>query len=173
MSEQLKIIKGDITELSVDAIVNAANSSLLGGGGIDGIIHLKAGPDLLKECKQLGGCLAGHAKITKAYNLPAKWIIHTVGPVWRGGSKGEPQLLSACYQSSFNLALKQGIKTIALPAISCGVYGYPILQAAAIAIHEALNFLELHPDIERITFVCFDDAAFESYQLQLDAILHE
>lgn len=173
MSEQLIIIKGDITELPVDAIVNAANSSLLGGGGVDGSIHLKAGPSLLEECKTLGGCLPGQAKITRGYRLSAKWIIHTVGPIWRGGSKGEPQLLSSCYQTSFNLALKYGAKTIAFPAISCGVYGYPILQAAAIAIHETLNFLELHSEIEKVLFACFDDTTYDAYQHQLDVILHE
>lgn len=173
MKARLKICKGDITQLKVDAIVNAANPSLLGGGGIDGAIHQAAGPELLDECKQLGGCPIGHAKLTKGHRLPAKYIIHTVGPVWRGGAKGEPQLLSACYESSLTLALKNGIKSIAFPAISCGVYGYPVTQAAAIAINETANFLEMNNCIESVSFVCFDDTVYDAYNQALNTLPHE
>ena len=173
MKAKLKILKGDITQLEVDAIVNATNASLLGGGGVDGAIHLAAGPQLLAECKQLGGSFTGQAKLTKAYALPAKYVIHTVGPVWRGGSKGEPQLLASCYESSLGVALKEGAKTIAFPAISCGVYGYPLSQAATIAVKETANFLELHDQIETVYFVCYDDAMFEAYQHALNTLPHE
>lgn len=173
MTERIKIIEGDITSLKVDAIVNAANSSLLGGGGVDGAIHRAAGPELLEECKKLGGCAIGQSKITRGYCLPAKFIIHTVGPIWRGGVKGEPQLLSSCYETSLKLALAHNIKTIAFPAISCGVYGYPVTQAAVIAINETSNFLELHQAIEEVIFVCFDDAIFDAYQHALNAIYHD
>jgi O-acetyl-ADP-ribose deacetylase (regulator of RNase III) len=170
MTERLKIIRGDITQLKVDAIVNAANPSLLDGGGVNGKIHHAAGPELLEECKQLGGCAVGHAKITRGYHLPAKYVIHTVGPVWRGGSKGEPQLLCACYESTLHLALKQGIKSIAIPAISCGIYGYPVSQAATIAITETVNFLESHEELESVSFVCFDEADYEAYEQALSAL---
>lgn len=171
MRHRLKIIKGDITRLEVDAIVNAANSSLLGGGGTDGAIHTAAGPDLLEECKQLGGCTVGHAKLTLGYRLPAKYIIHTVGPVWRGGVKGEPRLLCSCYEETLSLALKNGVKTIAFPAISCGIYGYPTTQAATIAIKETANFLELHNEIESVSFVCYDDTIYEVFEHALEAIV--
>ena len=170
MTERLKIIRGDITQLKVDAIVNAANPSLLEGGGVNGRIHDVAGPELLEECKQLGGCAVGHAKITRGYRLPAKHVIHTVGPVWRGGSKGEPQLLCACYESTLRLALKQGIKSIAIPAISSGIYGYPISQAATIAITETVHFLESHEEMESVSFVCFDDEVYEAYKQALSAL---
>lgn len=173
MKAKLKLLKGDITRLAVDAIVNAANASLLGGGGIDGAVHRAAGPDLLAECKQLGGCFPGEAKLTKAYALPAKYVIHTVGPVWRGGAKGEPQLLASCYESSLGIALKEGAKSIAFPAISCGIYGYPLSQAATIAIKETANFLELHNEIETVYFVCYDDAVYEAYQHALGALPNE
>lgn len=170
MKERLKILKGDITQLQVDAIINAANPTLLGGGGVDGAIHKAAGPGLFEECKKLGGCAVGHAKISKGYRLPAKYVIHTVGPVWRGGVKGEPQLLSSCYQECLNIALEYGIKTIAFPAISCGIYGYPISQAATIAIKETANFLELHTEIESVAFVCFDDTVYEAYEHALECL---
>lgn len=171
MKAVLKVIQGDITQLKVDAIVNAANASLLGGGGIDGAIHHAAGPQLLEECKTLGGCSTGQAKLTKGYDLPADYIIHAVGPVWRGGSKGEPQLLASCYENSLKLALENGIKTIAFPAISCGIYGYPLSQAVNIAVKETANFLELHAEIETVYFVCFDEPVFDAYQ-QAIRILH-
>lgn len=173
MKATLKVIQEDITHLKVDAIVNAANTSLLGGGGIDGAIHRAAGPKLLEECKALGGCSTGHAKLTKGYGLPAQYVIHAVGPVWRGGGKGEPQLLASCYEHSLKLALDNGLKSIAFPAISCGIYGYPLSQAANIAVKETANFLELHNQIETVYFVCFDEVIFEAYQHAISALPHE
>lgn len=170
MKTKLKPIKDDITQLKVDAIVNAANHTLLGGCGVDGAIHRAAGPALLEECEKLGGCSIGHAKLTKAYNLPAQYVIHTVGPVWRGGAKGEPQLLAACYESSLEIALKNKVKTIAFPAISCGIYGYPISQAVAIAVKETANFLELNEGIETVYFVCYEDPIFETYQNTINTL---
>lgn len=172
MNAILKVIKGNITQLKVDAIVNAANSTLQGGAGVDGAIHAAAGPALLEECKQLGGCPTGQAKLTAGYELPVKYIIHTVGPIWRGGTKGEPQLLASCYESSLKLALDHQVKTIAFPAISCGIYGYPISQAATIAIKETANFIELHNQLETVYFVCFDDATYEAYQQTISSLHH-
>lgn len=172
MKTKIKLLQGDITELKVDAIVNAANTSLLGGGGVDGQIHRAAGPELLEECKTLGGCQTGQAKLTKGYHLPAHYVIHTAGPVWRGGIKGEPQLLASCYESSLNLALKNGIKSIAFPAISCGIYGYPPSQAATIAVTEAASFLTLHPEIDTVYFVCFDQPVYDAYQHAINLLSH-
>lgn len=170
MNNKLKVTQGDITKLNVDAIVNAANTSLLGGGGVDGAIHRAAGPELLEECKTLGGCSTGLAKITQGYRLPAKYVIHTVGPVWHGGGKGEPQLLASCYQSSLKLALENKVKTLAFPAISCGIYGYPIDQAVKIAVKETSVFLEKHPEIDTVHFVCFDKNVYDAYVQAIDAL---
>ena len=167
MTSKIHIIKDDITTLDVDAIVNAANNSLLGGGGVDGAIHRAAGPELLAECKTLNGCDTGDAKITHAYNLPANFVIHTVGPVWQGGNHHEAELLSSCYQRCMDLAQENNIRSIAFPAISCGVYGYPIDQAANIAI-SALLEKSTSTNIESIYFVCFGQEMFDTYQSILE-----
>jgi O-acetyl-ADP-ribose deacetylase (regulator of RNase III) len=160
----IEIIKADITTLKVDAIVNAANTSLLGGGGVDGAIHRAAGPELLAECRTLHGCETGQAKITKGYNLPAKYVIHTVGPVWHGGKHNEDELLRSCYQNSLKLAVQNNCRTIAFPAISCGVYGFPIDRACKIAITEIKRFLtEEQHNFTKIYLVCFDDDVFNEY----------
>lgn len=161
--DRIEIVKGDITKLAVDAVVNAANSSLLGGGGVDGAIHRAAGLELLEECRLLGGCKTGEAKITKGYKLPAKHIIHTVGPVWRGGKRGEPALLASCYQSSLNLAVENNLRTIAFPAISCGIYDYPVRDATKIAVTETLKFLRDRDSIDKVLFVCFSAEVHEAY----------
>lgn len=150
----------DITQLSVDAIVNAANNSLLGGGGVDGAIHRAAGPDLLAECIEIGGCATGSAVITGGYNLPAKFIIHTVGPIWRGGHQKEEKLLASCYRSCLELSLANAIHSIAFPAISCGVYGFPIPRACEIAFREVSTFLDAHGSIRQVIFACFDNTVF-------------
>lgn len=173
MKAKLSVVLGDITDFKVDVIVNAANSSLLGGCGIDGAIHRVAGPNLLEECKRLGGCSTGQAKLTKGYGLPARYVIHAVGPVWRGGAKGEPQLLASCYETSLKIAVDHDLKTIAFPAISCGIYGYPLSQAATIAVKETANFLELHDQIDAVYFVCFDDSAYEAYQQALSTVQYD
>ena len=160
---KIELFKGDITKLKVDAIVNAANSSLLGGGGVDGAIHRAAGKELLTECRTLNGCKTGDAKITKGYNLPAKFVIHTVGPVWHGGKSGEPEKLASCYRRSLEIAVENGIKTIAFPNISTGVYGYPKREAAKIATQTVSAFTENNSEIEQVTFCVFDDENFEIY----------
>lgn len=164
MEDRIKIIRGDITKVKVDAIVNAANTSLLGGGGVDGAIHRAAGPELLEECKKLGGCETGEAKITEGYNLPAKYVIHTVGPVWRGGENNEEEKLAACYKNSLKLAVENKIKSIAFPSISTGTYSFPIEKAAPIALREVKNFLEKNKTIKEVIFVLFSEKDFQIYQ---------
>jgi O-acetyl-ADP-ribose deacetylase (regulator of RNase III) len=159
----IEVVQGDITKLAVDAIVNAANSSLLGGGGVDGAIHRAAGPELVAECRLIGGCPTGEARITRGYRLPAKHVIHTVGPVWRGGAKGEPALLASCYRNSLTLAVANDVRSIAFPAISCGIYGYPIEEACAISVRETRAFLETNT-IARVLFVAFSAEVAEAWR---------
>jgi len=161
ISDRIAAIAGDITEQRVEAIVNAANTTLLGGGGVDGAIHRAAGPELLAECRTLGGCATGHAKITRGYKLPAKWVIHTVGPVWQDGLHDEPELLANCYRNCFALVEKYGIKTVAFPAISAGIYGFPMERAARIAVRETGVFLERNQSVEKVILVCFGANALE------------
>jgi len=168
MDTRIKLSQGDITKLAVDAIVNAANTTLLGGGGVDGAIHRAAGPRLLAECVTLLGCKTGNAKITRGYNLPARHVIHTVGPVYRDGRHGEPELLASCYRRALALAVENGCKTIAFPAISCGVYGYPLVEACAIAVREVRGFLAKDKSIEQVTFVAFGQDVFEAYGRALE-----
>ncbi|MBW4621882.1 MAG: O-acetyl-ADP-ribose deacetylase [Cyanosarcina radialis HA8281-LM2] len=164
---RIAIVRGDITKLEVDAIINAANTSLLGGGGVDGAIHRAAGRDLLEECRQLRGCATGEAKITQGYKLPAKWVIHTVGPVWRGGDNREDELLARCYRSCLALTEPNEIKTIAFPGISTGAYGFPMERAASIAVTEVRQFLESNTSLERVIFVAFGEKAYNCYQQAL------
>ena len=164
LDRTIDIIRGDITTLDVDAIVNAANTTLLGGGGVDGAIHRAAGPELLAECRTLGGCPPGEAKLTKGYRLPARYVIHTVGPVWTGGKRGEPQVLANCYRNSLRLAVKNRIKTIAFPAISCGAYGYPIREATRIAVETTREFLAADDKIKKVVFVLWSEDLYEAYR---------
>ena len=160
----IEIIRGDITKQAVDAIVNAANCSLLGGGGVDGAIHRAAGPELLAECRTLHGCETGKAKLTKGYRLPAKYVIHTPGPVWHGGGYGEERLLASCYRSCLELAAEQGCKTVDFPSISTGVYHFPLEKASRIALREIDAFLKAHPELERVRMVCFDERTKAAYE---------
>jgi O-acetyl-ADP-ribose deacetylase len=164
LTSRMLIVEGDITGQSVDAIVNAANTTLLGGGGVDGAIHRAAGPGLLEECRQIGGCPTGEARITKGHALPAKWVIHTVGPVWRGGQHGEDRLLARCYRNSFRLVQQHGIRSVAFPSISTGAYGFPLERAAGIAIAETRKFLQSDQTVEKVLLVCFGRSAWECYQ---------
>jgi O-acetyl-ADP-ribose deacetylase (regulator of RNase III) len=165
MLDAICIVEGDLTEQVVDAIVNAANRTLLGGGGVDGAIHRAAGPKLLEECRRLGGCQTGEAKLTRGHDLPAAWVIHTVGPIWRGGGRGEDDLLASCYRNTLAIARQRGLKSIAFPSISTGAYGFPIERAAVIALRETTRALIDHPGtLERVVFVCYGQADFERYQ---------
>ena len=167
---RIEIVEGDVTKQRVDAIVNAANTTLLGGGGVDGAIHRAAGPELLEECRAFGGCPTGQAKITKGYKLPAKWVIHTVGPVWREGQHGEEELLASCYRNSLALAEQKGVRTIAFPSISTGAYGFPMERAARIAVTEIKTFLERNSSMEKVVLVCFGKSAFDIHREALAEI---
>ena len=170
---RIEVVEGDITKQAVDAIVNAANTTLLGGGGVDGAIHRAAGPELLAECQTLGGCATGQAKVTKGYWLPAEWVIHTVGPVWRDGKHGEDELLASCYRSCFALTEQHGIRTIAFPSISTGAYGFPMDRAARIAVRETMKFLEANTAMKRVRLVCFGKSAYEIHSQALQEALRQ
>ncbi len=167
MSGRIEVVQGDITQQQVEAIVNAANNSLLGGGGVDGAIHRVAGPELLEECRKLKGCPTGQAKITQGYRLPVKWVIHTVGPVWRGGNYKENEYLAQCYQSCFNLVEKYRLKTVAFPSISTGAYRFPLECAVKIAVTETVNFLKKNNFVEKIIFICFNKSVYNCYIAEL------
>lgn len=171
MPRRIQIIQGDITRQAVDAIVNAANTALLGGGGVDGAIHDAAGPQLLEECRRVGPCPTGEARITRGYNLPARYVIHTVGPVFRDGRHGEDELLASCYRDSLRLAIEHEVRTIAFPAISTGAYRFPLERATRIALTEVNSFLNEAPGIDAVTFVCFGQEAYEVYQRTLKSLL--
>lgn len=168
MKNRIEIIQGDITKQAVDAIVNAANCSLLGGGGVDGAIHRAAGPELLAECRTLNGCKTGEAKITKGYRLPARYVIHTPGPVWHGGGKGEEELLRSCYLNCLALASENGCKTVDFPSISTGVYHFPLEKASGIAIGAIAEYLSAHPELDRVRMVCFDERTKGYYEAALE-----
>lgn len=161
---RLEVVRGNITTLAVDAIVNAANGSLLGGGGVDGAIHRAAGPELLAECRTLGGCPTGEARVTRGYRLPARWVIHTVGPVWSGGERGEDELLASCYRASLAAAGEIGARTVAFPAISTGLYGFPVARAAPIAVRTVDAFVTSSDAVDRVVFVCFDTDGEAAYR---------
>ena len=167
MPERIEVVQGDITKQQVEAIVNAANNSLLGGGGVDGAIHRVAGPELLEECRKLKGCPTGEAKITRGYRLPAKWVIHTVGPIWRGGNYKEDEYLTHCYQSCFTLLEKHRLKTVAFPSISTGAYRFPLECATKIAVNETINFLKRNNFVKKIIFVCFNIRVYDCYIAEL------
>ena len=170
MKSKIEIIQGDITRSDADAIVNAANCSLLGGGGVDGAIHRAAGPQLLEECRTLGGCETGEAKITKGYRLKAKHVIHTPGPRWRDGNHGEPEKLASCYRNCLRLAAENGCATVDFPSISTGVYHFPLERAARIAVREIRAFLDAHPELERVRMVCFDERTQAAYEEALNEL---
>src|SRR6266567_3162955 len=171
ISNRILVVEGDITQQQVDAIVNAANTTLLGGGGVDGAIHRGAGPELLEECRKLGGCPTGEARITKGYKLAAKWVIHTVGPVWRDGRHGEDELLASCYQNCFELAERHRIRRIAFPSISTGAYGFPMDRAARIAVRGTKNFLERNSSVEQVILVCFGQSAYDAHSKTVGEII--
>lgn len=168
--DRISILKADITTLRVDAVVNAANTTLLGGGGVDGAIHRAAGPELFNECATLGGCETGGARLTKGYRLPAPYVIHTVGPVWTGGDRGERELLASCYRECFRIAREQGFRTLAFPAISCGVYRFPVGEAVKIAVRETHEELRSNDKLETVIFACFGDDIYKTYRTHLDAM---
>ena len=171
MAQRMTVVEGDITAMEVDAIVNAANESLLGGGGVDGAIHRAAGPEVLEECRSIGGCPTGEARITKGYKLPAKHVIHTVGPVWSGGGRGEEDLLASCYRNSLALARERGLKSIAFPAISTGVYRFPLDRAAQISVSTVADEIGGDETIERVVFCCFGRQSADAFQTALEAVV--
>jgi len=173
MDERVQIVEGDITKQQVDAIVNAANTSLLGGGGVDGAIHRAAGPELLAETREIGGCPTGEARPSKGYRLPAKWVIHTVGPVWAGGKKNEDHLLAGCYRNSLKAARDLGIETIAFPSISTGAYGFPLERATEIAMRETKAFLDADKTLTKVVFVCFGEKALNMYKTMAKKVFGE
>jgi O-acetyl-ADP-ribose deacetylase (regulator of RNase III) len=170
INDRVYVVEGDITRQEVDAIVNAANTTLLGGGGVDGAIHRAAGPELLEECRNLGGCATGEAKLTKGYRLPARWVIHTVGPVWKDGTRNEDGLLASCYKSCFAIAAQRGIRTIAFPSISTGAYGFPMERASQIAVAQTKKFLETNSEMEKVLFVCFGKNAYDIHERALQEV---